>query len=183
MSEWEYWQRQFAAGRITRREWLGRAAALGATAVLMPAALTGAAQAVTPTQGGFARFGFADGSQTDSLDPATWPGTFTLTALGGAMCNNLTEILPDRSVAGDLAESYEASDSSKKWAFQLRKGVTFHNGKTLTTADVVELIRHHTGLVRSPVQRLCSPRLPMSRPMGRTLWSSRLNKAIPTFPT
>ena len=145
MSESEYWQGQFAAGRITRREWLGRVAALGAAALVVPAALGGGARAQTPRQGGFARFGFADGSQTDSLDPATWPGTFTLSALGGAMCNNLTEILPDRSVAGDLAESFEASDVSRKWVFRLRNGVTFHNGKSLSATDVVESIRHHMG--------------------------------------
>jgi len=87
----------------------------------------------------------SDGSQTDTLDPATWPGSFTQCALGGAMCNNLTELMPDRSVSGDLAESFEGSDAFKKWVFKLRRGLTFHNGKSVTSNDVVESFRHHMG--------------------------------------
>ena len=58
------------------------------------------ARGAEPKRGGFARIATNDGSQTDSLDPITWPGSFTGSALGGALCNNLTEILPDRSISG-----------------------------------------------------------------------------------
>ena len=44
----------------------------------------------------------------------------------------------------DLAESFEPSDGAKKWVFKVRKGATFHNGKTVTADDVVASVRHHT---------------------------------------
>ena len=91
------------------------------------------------------RVGTNDGSQTDTLDPATWPGSFTGGAFGGSMCNNLTEVMADRSVAGDLAESFESSSQSKRWVFKLRKGLTFHDGRKLTATDVVASMMHHVG--------------------------------------
>jgi peptide/nickel transport system substrate-binding protein len=98
-----------------------------------------------PKKGGFMRFGMSDGSQTDILDPATWPGSFTQSAIGGSMCNNMTEIMPDGSIAPDLAESYDSSDSAKTWQFKIRKGATFHNGKAVAPEDVIESMRHHMG--------------------------------------
>ena len=38
---------------------------------------------------------------------------------------------------GDAAESWTISDDGKEYVFKLRDGVTFHNGDTLTTKDVV----------------------------------------------
>ncbi|MBV8651649.1 MAG: ABC transporter substrate-binding protein [Alphaproteobacteria bacterium] len=144
MKELEYWTHRLAIGQISRREFLGRTAGLGAAA-LAGTTLLGSAALAAPKKGGFAKLATNDGSQTDSLDPATWPGSFTASCLGGALCSNLTELMPDRSVAGDLAESFESSDTSKKWVFKLRKGLTFHNGKSLTATDVIASYRHHMG--------------------------------------
>ena len=36
-----------------------------------------------------------------------------------------------------LAESYAASDGGRRYTIALRKGVRFHNGKEMTSADVV----------------------------------------------
>lgn len=44
----------------------------------------------------------------------------------------------------ELAESWEASKDAKTWTFHLRKGVEFHNGKTLTARDVVYSYKLHT---------------------------------------
>ncbi|PZV37025.1 ABC transporter substrate-binding protein [Mesorhizobium kowhaii] len=130
----------------SRREFLSGAAALaGVAGVSSVLSKPGIANAAGPTKGGFMKFGMGEGSQTDSLDPATWPSNFTIAALGGSMCNNLTEILPDGSVVPDLAESYEPSEGATKWVFKLRKGSTFHNGKDVTPKDIVESIRHHMG--------------------------------------
>jgi hypothetical protein len=45
----------------------------------------------------------------------------------------------------NLAESFEPSDDAKSWVYKLRKGVTFHNGKTLTADDVVATYNYHRG--------------------------------------
>src|SRR5438105_3599223 len=65
--------------------------------------------------------------------------------LWGAVYNNLTEIGPDGQLVSELAESIEPSKDAKSWAFKLRKGVTFHNGKTLDADDVVASLNHHRG--------------------------------------
>lgn len=42
----------------------------------------------------------------------------------------------------DLAESLDVGDDAKTWAFHLRKGVTFHDGKPLTPEDVLASYHH-----------------------------------------
>lgn len=40
-----------------------------------------------------------------------------------------------------LAESWEATDNGKEWSFKLREGIKFHDGRELTSADVVYTYR------------------------------------------
>ncbi len=137
-----YWAEQLSKGRISRREFLGRTLALSAATALgglMPAI----AFAAEPQKGGFARFGMSDPSQQDTANPATWPASYAQTVFSGSMCNNLTEILPDGSIAGDIAESFEPADGARKWIFKIRKGITFHDGKSLTTDDIIQSFQYH----------------------------------------
>lgn len=145
MTELEYWTDQIKKGRISRREFMGRAAALGLTTALATTMLSKAGVAAEPKKGGFARIGLAHGATTDSLDPGTYPDTFTQCAFWGAMSNSLTEIDAKGNVAGDLVESMEPADDTKTWVFKLKKGLTFHNGKNVTSTDVVESFRFHMG--------------------------------------
>lgn len=145
MSEFSHWAERFKNGQISRREFLGRSAALAAAAGLGSMPFPDFAVAAEPKKGGSARFGIADASQNESLDPGTWPTTFSEAAFSGSLYNNLTEIAADGSIIGDLAESFEPTDGAKKWIFKLRKGVTFHDGKSLTVEDVQESFRHHMG--------------------------------------
>ena len=57
-----------------RREFMGRAAALGVSTALATTMLGRAGLAAEPKKGGFARIGLAHGATTDSLDPATPAG-------------------------------------------------------------------------------------------------------------
>jgi peptide/nickel transport system substrate-binding protein len=131
-------------GKVSRREFIQLALAAGLTVGAADMLFTTAARAQAKS-GGYARFGLAHGATTDNLDPASWPDTFTQTAFGGGMSNNLTEVDAKGNVQPELAESFEAADGAKKWVFKLRSGVTFHDGKPLTPEDVIASIRHHMG--------------------------------------
>jgi len=144
MTEYEKLQQQLAGGRISRREFLTRASALG-MAMAMPASLFSGAVAAAPKKGGHFRVGMGHGSTTDSLDPATWENGFTQMTFGYGTNNHLTEILPNGQLSPELAESWEASPDAKVWTFKLRKGVEFHNGKTMEASDVIASLNHHRG--------------------------------------
>lgn len=51
--------------------------------------------------------------------------------------SGLTRIGPDSQPMPDLAESWEGSPDATEFTFNLRKGVKFHDGAPLTSADVV----------------------------------------------
>ncbi|SDK63557.1 peptide/nickel transport system substrate-binding protein [Mesorhizobium muleiense] len=69
--ELEYLSRYVAAGRLSRREFLGRATALGVSATFANSILASAARAQGPVRGGITRGGLSGAGATDSLDPAT----------------------------------------------------------------------------------------------------------------
>ncbi|HXP74568.1 MAG TPA: ABC transporter substrate-binding protein [Stellaceae bacterium] len=99
-----------------------------------------------PKTGGRLRLGLSHANTNDDYDPATW-GTSAIVNIGlwGAVYNNLAEIGPDGQVVPELAETIEASEDAKTWTFKLRKGVVFHDGKTLDSGDVVASLNHHRG--------------------------------------
>jgi peptide/nickel transport system substrate-binding protein len=136
--------RLVGAGTLSRRDFVQLAIASGMT---VAAAQTMFATAVRaePKRGGVLRLGIGHGATTDTMDPGLYPDQFTGTALWGTLSNSLTEIDAKGNAVPDLAESFEPADGAKKWIFKLRKGVTFHNGKTVTADDVVASIRHHQG--------------------------------------
>jgi peptide/nickel transport system substrate-binding protein len=127
---------------------LGRRQVLlgGAATALAVGLGVGAAAQGLPKPGGRLRLGLSHANTADDNDPATW-GTSALVNIGlwGAVYNNLTEIGPDGQLVSELAESIEPSKDAITWAFKLRKGVMFHNGKTLDADDVVASLNHHRG--------------------------------------
>jgi peptide/nickel transport system substrate-binding protein len=58
------------AGAMSRREFVGRAGALGITAATASTLFASAARAQEPKKGGLLRAGMAGGESTNSLDPA-----------------------------------------------------------------------------------------------------------------
>lgn len=135
--------RQFRKGAISRREFLARGSALAAAAAMAGLPHAARAQGETPKSGGRMRLGLQNASQNDNLDPGTWSTSWTGASFNGAVYNNLVEILPNGTVAADLAESWESSDGARIWHFRLRPNVTFHHGKTLVAEDVRESFLHH----------------------------------------
>ena len=118
-----------------------------ASDVAMPAALSmsDVVLAATPKKGGRLRQGFSAGSTTESLDALKSSGSVVELCNNWCWGSNLTEVQPDGSIAPELAESIEASDQARTWVFNLRKGVTFHNGKSLTPEDVIDSVNRHRG--------------------------------------
>ncbi len=142
MTKLQELERLLARGKISRREFLARTSALGAVSAISPVLFSGAAVAGTPKQGGTLRVGLGHGSTTDSLDPATFENAFTQFT-GFGYRGHLTEVDTNGELIPDLSEGWEASDDAVTWTFKLRKGVEFHNGKTLDANDVVASVNHH----------------------------------------
>ncbi len=132
---------QLQSGGMTRRRFISSALAMGMT---LPAASLLATQALaaTPKRGGHFRVGINFGSTDDSLDPGTYQDTYMQT-VGFAFRNCLTELNNEDELVGELAESWEATPDATVWHFKLRKGVEFHNGKTLDSKDAAASIFHH----------------------------------------
>jgi len=130
-------------GRMSRREFTQLALAAGLSVAAADVMFATAARA-EPKKGGTLRLGLAQGATTDSMDPGLYYDQFTGTALWGTLSNSLTMVDAKGNAVPDLAESFEPSDGAKKWVFKLRKGSTFHNGKAITSDDVVASILHHS---------------------------------------
>jgi peptide/nickel transport system substrate-binding protein len=65
--------------------------------------------------------------------------------VGGSIYGKLTVVDHTNNLSPELAESWEATPDAKEWRFKLRKGVEFHNGKTVDADDVIASFNHHRG--------------------------------------
>ncbi len=131
-------------GRVSRRDFMQLAVAGGLTIATASTLFTRAARA-EPKKGGTFKLGNGHGATTDTLDPATWTNGFQFDMSVGMFGAQLTQIDQKTSIVPHLAESIEPADGATKWIFKLRKGVEFHNGKTVTANDVVETYNYHRG--------------------------------------
>ncbi|GAA1512683.1 peptide/nickel transport system substrate-binding protein [Agromyces terreus] len=58
------------------------------------------------------------------------------------VCESLLRLNPDYSLSPGLAESF-ANPTPTTWVYEIRPGVTFHDGAPLTAADVVASMQRH----------------------------------------
>lgn len=134
---------QAARGKLDRRAFLGRAMAAGMTLVAANALYSGSAAAQEPKRGGHLKVGIGGGASTDSLDPATYSGSFNF-LVGHSWGDTLIETHPETGEAvANLAEAWEPSPDATVWRFKIRQGVKFHDGTPMTTADCVATLRRH----------------------------------------
>ena len=124
--------------QISRRGLLKTGAAAG---VLAASGLPLRAQ----TRGGKLTAGLSGANTSDSWDGRTHSDLFMIASAQGAVFDSLTEVRADGTLVGELAESWEASPDAKVWTFNLRQGVTFHNGKAFGADDVIESLQMHVG--------------------------------------
>ncbi len=127
----------------TRRDLLkmlmyGGVAAMSGSTILSSAY---AAVGATPVSGGFIKVAGATSSTADTLDPAKASNSTDYSRIC-AIYNRLTFLDSTGAVQMELAESVDSSDA-KTWIVKLRKGVTFHSGKSLTAQDVVYSLNRH----------------------------------------
>ncbi|MCO4318960.1 ABC transporter substrate-binding protein [Phyllobacterium sp. 21LDTY02-6] len=139
----------------TRRELL-QMMMLGGVGAIAGASILGratSALAQTPVKGGFVKAAGFSASTADTLDPAK-ASNATDYVRCCAFYNRLTFLDGKGQIQMELAESIESADA-RTWTVKLRKGVTFHDGKSLTADDVVfSLQRHLDPAVGSKVNAL-----------------------------
>src|SRR6056297_2493462 len=123
--------------RISRRGLLTTGAAAG---VLAASGLPLRAQA---KKGGRLRVALSGSNSSDNWDARTHSDIFMQAAAQGAVFDSLTEVAADGSLVGELATEWEATPDAKVWTFDLRQGVTFHNGKPFGADDVIESLQMH----------------------------------------
>jgi len=106
-------ERQARQGKLDRREFIKRAAALGIAAPFASSLLSQSVHAATPKKGGKFVIGLGYGSTTDSLIPGQNENGF-LSVLSYSFQNQLTEIDNQGRTVPELAESFEANDHQER---------------------------------------------------------------------
>lgn len=141
-----YAQGRYLGGKMTRREFAGRLSALGLTAAATGGVLTRADKALAeePVRGGRMRIGWYTHSANDTLNPNRLTSSLDFIR-AYQVCSPLVRYSPDLTPEPDLAESWETNDDATVWRFNLRPGVEFHNGKSLTVEDCIYSIGRHIG--------------------------------------
>jgi peptide/nickel transport system substrate-binding protein len=121
--------------RLDRRTTLRLLAAAGTLSAshLMPGigVRRAAAQA-----GGVLSCGWSGVGEIRTLDPAQINQVLQF-QISSNVLSGLTHINADSVAEGDLADDWTVSDDGTEWTFNLREGVTFHNGDPFTAEDVV----------------------------------------------
>jgi peptide/nickel transport system substrate-binding protein len=138
-------------GELDRAEFLKRGAMFGISASMLGSVLAfageaGAAPAAQQLaqvkRGGTIRVGIA--AFGASLEPYLLNEAGSL-ALAGMPGEYLTFTNPKGQIVPWLARSWKTNKDATVWTFQLRKGVKFHNGRTMTAKDVVASMKQYVG--------------------------------------
>lgn len=95
-----------------------------------------AARQEEPKTGGTLRVGFLI-SQIVTLDPQQLSQGVVAGSILPSIFSSLVQFDESLGLIPDLAETWEVSEDGLNYSFTLRPGLTFHNGDTLTSADVI----------------------------------------------
>lgn len=136
-------------------------AALGCSRDRPEKASAASLQEDKPRRGGRVRFGIINDDPGGSLDvhkPSS-PGSIIR---GFALYSKLWEWSEEMTPRLALAEEAEPNGDASSWTIRLKKGLEFHNGKTITADDVVFSARRLTD------PALASPYAGLVHPLDRT---------------
>lgn len=145
----------FAQGRISRRQFVKRAAVIGLSLPAVSAVIAACSQGTPSSAAPSASGGEPSASASASASAATGGSIkvaiqrpvqvdpINMQDLGGygvvAQCFEFLCTLSDdgADIAPGLAESWQANDDGSVWTFKLRQGVKWQDGKDFTADDVV----------------------------------------------
>lgn len=130
----------------SRREFLAWMIAAGATTAAAGSIFASTKQAIaaTPKKGGRLVMAIEAHSPGDTLDPAAFKSNIDYFR-GRMFYGSLVRLQDDLSYKPELAEEVSTNENATEWTFKLRKGVEFHNGKTMTADDVLYSMNRHVG--------------------------------------
>ena len=181
---------RFHSGLLSRRELLEKAGwLLGGTALASFVATCGsfgsaAAAAVPsaprshPKRGGVLKVGYW--AEPGVLDPVFTTRYQTL----DVACNFFEGLFADSAKYSPkpmLAASYDTSRDGKLVTIGLRKGVTFHNGKEMTSADVLASLKRWLAIGANGA--MVAPRIDEIKAKDKYTIVVAFNKATGLFPT
>jgi peptide/nickel transport system substrate-binding protein len=130
----------FLAGRVDRREFLRHGSILGMGLPLIGSVAAAAGYAMTPRRAMAAAGGgtirYAQSVPAAAIDPVKIADNGGIVVLSQV---SETLVLSGHDLVARplLAESWSPNKDGTVWTFKLRKGVKFHNGKTMSADDVV----------------------------------------------
>jgi peptide/nickel transport system substrate-binding protein len=136
---------EFAAGRLTRRDFIRRATVVGISVPALGSILaacgssassssTGATSTASGAPGATIKAGIV--TPTAAINPVTVAdqgGLDMLAQTGEYLCLSTQGL----TLTPVLATSWTPNATADVWTFKIRQGVKFHNGAPLTAADVV----------------------------------------------
>lgn len=131
-------------GRLSRRDFMHYAMAVGVTASAASGLWTSKAALAAPKRGGTFKVGVHDKNTSDQMDPGKYQAVGEI-QLAHAHRSYLTEITPENGLGPDMALEWSATPDAKVWTFKLNTKATFHNGKKFTPEDAIASLNHHRG--------------------------------------
>jgi ABC-type transport system substrate-binding protein len=146
---------------MTRRAaHLDRRALFSSAAAAALLAATGVSAAGAPKRGGRLRLALSGAARSDSWIEGD--GLFMQVARQGLIFDTLTEVAADGTLQPELALHWNAEDGARVWTFDLRPGVTFHDGTAFTAQDAAASLRDR---LDADLRALSPHRLQISLPV------------------